>query len=337
MSSLKLRGFLFLSLFLTVPFIFAACSKCSRQNLAQPDVERTFGGQGDDRAFSIDRTLDGGYIIAGDTRSFGAGGQDLYLVKTDDVGTELWSRTFGGSGDDSAREVHALADGGFIIVGHTNSMASGGEDIYLVRTDGDGEEVWSKTLGGAEADRANSIKLVSTGGFILAGETSSSGAGGSDAILIRVDESGDVLWEKVFGGNGRDTAQEVVEMSDGGFAIVGGTLSPGANDSDTYLVTVDSDGNGLLEATYESEGSEIGMALAPDVGGAGFIVVLGQEETIPTDYHVPVARMLVMSVDGEREVAWLRSYIHPDPPVSSVGHSIVPSSSAGGFYPESRA
>ena len=98
-------------------------------------------------AYSVLQTPDGGFIVAGYTGSTGAGGTDAYLVKTDARGTELWSHTFGGPGDDAAYSVLQTPDGGYTIAGYTGSMGAGGTDAYLVKTDARGTELWSHTFG----------------------------------------------------------------------------------------------------------------------------------------------------------------------------------------------
>ena len=120
------------------------------QSPSPPQVQwtRTFGGDGFDSGQSVRQTLDGGYIIAGTTTSFGAGGKDIFLVKTNSAGNLTWSRTFGGQGDDFGYSVQPIPDGGYIIAGYTNSFGAGGMDIYLVKTDSSGNMTWQKTFGG---------------------------------------------------------------------------------------------------------------------------------------------------------------------------------------------
>lgn len=119
--------------------------------------QRTFGGGNDDMAYSVQQTADGGYIITGFTASFGAGGYDAYLVKTDASGNITWQKTFGGVGYDEGRSVQPTADGGYIIAGHTNSFGAGGYDFYLVKTNSSGNMTWSQTFGGVGEDIGYSV------------------------------------------------------------------------------------------------------------------------------------------------------------------------------------
>ena len=160
---------------------------------------KTFGGSGSDNPQSVQQTTDGGFILAGFTTSYGEGDQDCYLVKTDTQGNKEWSRTFGGSEDDKAYSVQQTSDGGFILVGSTESYGDSESDsyiysdCYLVKTDAQGNEEWSKTFGGSEADEAYSVQQTSDGGFILVGSTESYGAGLSDILMIKTDAQGNVV------------------------------------------------------------------------------------------------------------------------------------------------
>jgi hypothetical protein len=141
-------------------------------------------------------TLDGGFIITGITNSVGAGGYDVYLVKTDSLGDTLWSRTYGGTGDDEGMSVKQTLDGGYIIVGWTNSFGAGDYDIYLIRTDSLGDTLWTRTYGGVFNDGGYSVQQTTDGGYIIAGYTNSFGAGGFDVYLIKTDANGYVTVEE---------------------------------------------------------------------------------------------------------------------------------------------
>ena len=114
--------------------------------------EIVFGGPDLDRGVFVSPTKDGGYIAVGVTKSFGKGGEDVYLVKTDSNGEFLWSKTYGGTDQDNGWSVHETPDG-FVLAGFTKSFGAGGFDFYLIKTDSDGEIDWSKTYGGEGDDR----------------------------------------------------------------------------------------------------------------------------------------------------------------------------------------
>jgi hypothetical protein len=153
---------------------------------------KTFGGLSDDEGYSVQQTLDGGYIITGYTRSYGNGLSDWYLIKTDANGDEQWYKTFGGSYDEVARSVQQTFDGGYIITGYTKSAGAGNYDVGLTKTDANGNVQWSKTYGGLDDDRGYSVQQTTDGGYIITGFTKSYGAGNYDVYLIKTDANGNV-------------------------------------------------------------------------------------------------------------------------------------------------
>ncbi|MDY6794633.1 MAG: protein kinase [Actinomycetota bacterium] len=148
----------------------------------------TYGGTKSDLASSLQQTSDGGYILAGYTDSMGEG-RDAWIVKTDDDGNELWSRNYGGPESDSAKSVVQTSDGGYALAGQSDSYGEGG-DGWLVKTDGDGEYMWSEVYGGDYEDGFNSLRQTPDGGYILAGYTVSFGSGMRDAWLLKTDGEG---------------------------------------------------------------------------------------------------------------------------------------------------
>jgi len=235
-----------------------------------PETEwnRTYGGASADNAQSVVQTIDGGYAIAGQTESFGAGGLDYWLVKTDAYGNMQWNKTYGGASTDYACSVVERNDGGYAIAGGTHSFGAGNADFWLIKTDAAGNMEWHQTYGGAGIDWASHLVQTSDGGYILAGLTQSFGAGGEDCWLVKTDSSGNMQWNKTYGGTGNDVAKEVVETSDGGYAIACRTSSFGAGNYDFWLIKTDSAGNVEWSQTYGGPYLEWGRSVVQtDDGG----------------------------------------------------------------------
>ncbi len=203
--------------------------------------EKYFGGSYFDIGYSVQQTMDGGYIIAGRTSSFGAGDSDVYLIKTDPNGDSIWEKTFGGSDYEFGQSVHQTSDGGYIIAGSTRSFGVGESDVYLVKTDSDGNSTWEKTFGGSDYDVGSSVQQTSDGGYIIAGWTKSFGAGGYDIYIIKADSDGNLLWQKALSGSGQASAESIQQTSDGGYIIAGSTTSFGAGYADVYLIKLSSE------------------------------------------------------------------------------------------------
>lgn len=188
---------------------------------------RTYGGGSSDLGYFVQQTFDGGYIIAGCTESFGAGSSDAYLVKTDRNGNEVLSKTYGGANHDECHSARETSDGGYIIVGYTESFGAGGSDVYLIKTDMNGDTLWTKTYGGTRSEAGYSVQQTSDGGYIITGYTGSFALGNSDVYVIKTDAHGDTMWTKTYGGSGDDCGYSIQQTSDGGYVIGGSMYSAG--------------------------------------------------------------------------------------------------------------
>lgn len=220
--------------------------------LGNQQWSKTIGGPQFEYAYDIKYGKNGGNLIAGYTTSSGAGGKDMYIGKTDANGNLVWSKTFGGPGLDIAHCIVETDNLDLLIAGYTESFGKGKGDIYLIKTDQDGNVCWAKTFGGTEAEMARKIKLTKDGNYLLLGTTGSKGAGKSDFNLIKLDTAGNIIWDKTYGSANYQDAFDVIETSDKGFAIVGHGDIHGTDLNQVFLVKADSNGVKKWAKTYGS-------------------------------------------------------------------------------------
>jgi len=209
--------------------------------------EGKFGGSGSDCARNVVQTTDGNYILVGDTKSYGDRYGDVYIVRADSSGNELWHKTYGGSGElDWGNVIEPASGGGFIIVGTTFSFGNGSCDIYLIKVDSSGNQLWFKTFGGKEADYGRSVKPTLDGGYIIVGDTQSYGPndyGTCNVYLIKTDSQGNELWHRTYGYKYDDIGFDVQQTDDGGFIITGFSSNDDSNSkSEIILIKTNSEG-----------------------------------------------------------------------------------------------
>ena len=232
---------------------------------------KTFGGTDLDGASSVQQTSDGGYILAGYTYSYGAGSSDFWLVKTYSDGSKQWDKTFGGTDYDCIFSVQQTSDGGYILAGVTESYGAGNGDLWLVKTDSEGNKQWNRTFGGTDHDWAESVQQTSDGGYILAGVTESYGDGRTDFWLVKTDSKGNKEWDMTFGGTDYDSASSVQQTFDGGYILVGETMSYDAGRTDFWLVKTDSKGNKEWNRTFGGVNKDGGHSVQQTSDG-GYIL-----------------------------------------------------------------
>ncbi len=218
-------------------------------------------GGASDFGQSIQQTTDGGYIITGETEAYSNGPSDLWLIKTDANGDTLWTKTFGDSGWDGGNSVQQTTDGGYIILGVTSSFATAPGDLWLIKTDSNGDTLWTKTYGGTDIDVGTAIQQTSDGGFIITGYTYSCGSGSSDVWFIKTNTNGDTLWTKTYGGSDVDESTAIQQTSDDGYIITGYTLSFGSGSSDVWLIRTDCNGDTLWTETFGGNGEDFGYSV----------------------------------------------------------------------------
>ena len=209
---------------------------------------KKYGGIDQDYGKYVQQTNDGGYIIISDTKSFGAGLNDIWLVKTNSTGDVVWTRTYGGNQDDNSNCVRQTSDEGYIIFGETVSFGSNYWKGWLIKTDEDGDTSWTKLIGENRHYFIQSGKQLPGGSFIFVGYTKASGAGQEDVWLVKTDASGDTIWTKTIGGSKGEVSYCVDVTSDGGYIIAAAAGSFG--NRNCWLIRTDQTGDTIWSKTF---------------------------------------------------------------------------------------
>jgi hypothetical protein len=266
---------------------------------------RTFGRSGNDEGRCVIQTSDGGYAIAGYTpiHPQGFGDNDVWLIKTDHNGYEQWNKTYGGALSDIGMSVLQTDDGGYVIGGYEASFAgTDSDDFYLIKTDQTGNMIWNKTYGGGEPETSYSMIKTNDGGYALAGVTWSFGAGVSDVWLVKTDSTGNMQWNKTYGGSGSDEGWEVIQTADGGYAVAGMTDSYGAGIGDFWLLKTDSTGNLVWSQTYGGSGQDEARSIVQTIDGG--YVLAGNTRSNPTD----ILDAWLIKVNNAGNIQWNKTY-----------------------------
>jgi len=296
-----------------------------------------FGGSFSDAANSFCITPDNGFVLAGYTNSFGASNSDVYWVKTDPNGNEVWSQTFGGSGWENAKDVcNAVGNDGYVSAGYTTSSASNSFDVLLVNIDSNGDVQWIQVYGGDEFDTAESICQTSDNGYLLCGYTSSFGAGEDDIYLIKTDDNGDSLWTKTIGCERSDMGHSIKPTSDGNY-IIGGSTGfydapyPGSNgrNREIYIIKIDEAGDILAENTFwvmdtHQNSFDTGYNICETSDG-GFCVV-----GCTSQHFQELMDVAVLKVDSQLNEVWKTNLEMED--YYDFGYSICEDEGTGNLY-----
>ena len=220
---------------------------------------------------SVQQTSDGGFIAVGsiskslfDVRD----NKDVWLIKFDETGSILWNKTFGGREDDEGTQVQQTSDGGYIIIGETQSFSDDKNDIWLIKTDENGEKLWDKTFGKSGYDSGKEVIQTTDGGYALVGWGNQSGGGSGNVLVMKVDSGGNMLWKRSFGGKGHNYGDGIRQTDDGGFIIIGSSWIPDeSNDYDMWLIKVDKDGDLMWDKKFDGTNSDFGGKIDVTVDG----------------------------------------------------------------------
>jgi hypothetical protein len=224
---------------------------------------KTYGNIKDESSWSILQTKDGGYIITGVSTSFislPTDTENIYIIKTDSNADTLWTRTYGGIGFIEGTDAKQTSDGGYAFFASTRSFGAGGFDYYLIKTNENGDTLWTQVYGGVNDDLFYRLQQTTDKGYLISGYTYSFGAGGADAYIVKTDSLGVLQWSKTYGGSRDDFITDAKQTTDGGFIFTGYTQSYNTNLLDTFttfVIKTNSIGDTLWIKTYGANNTTV--------------------------------------------------------------------------------
>lgn len=260
--------------------------------------QKTLGGTGNDQAFSIQQTTDGGYVVAGFSESNDGdvtgnrGNIDYWIVKLNGFGVIEWQKSFGGTGSDWATSIKQTIDEGFVVVGFSDSNdgditgAHGSDDYWVVKLNSIGGIEWQKSLGGTYYDAACTIQQTTDGGYVVAGQSQSidgdvtGNHGYADYWIVKLNSLGNIEWQKSIGGIYSEYPTSIQQTTDGGYIIIGTSIPLG----DLWLVKISNIGDIEWQKGYGSDGGEGGSSIQQTTDG-GYIIAGGISSTYVTGFH----------------------------------------------------
>lgn len=259
-----------------------------------------YGGSGSEDARGVARTSDGGFVMAGYTRSYGAGGDDMFVVKTDSAGNLLWARAIGDTANDQAYAVAVTPDAGIAVVGYSYSSSSW-HSAVIVKLDADGTFLWARRFyyASTEYDDFYSMVVTPDAGFVLGGrDLSAFGAGVHDLLLVKLNSTGNTVWTRGFRNDGWDDSWSIVNASGGDIVLAGRTEGPGTYDDDILVMRVNATSGALRWARMfrgDSTDWAWGVAGTPDGGFA----VVGNSNSWGSS-------AIILKVDSMGSLSWAK-------------------------------
>jgi len=267
-----------------------------------PGWFKHYGGTSADYAQSIQQTSDGGYIVAGVTKSYTYGNDDFAIYKLDSSGNKVWFKHYGGSDYDYGRSIDQTSDGGYIVAGETSSFTYGNSDFAIYRLDSSGNKVWFKHYGGTDSDYAESIQQTSDGGYIVTGCTQSYSYGYGDFAIYKLDSSGNKVWFKHYGGANEDYGKLIEQTSDGGFVVVGSTYTYSHGNADFAIYKLNSNGNKVWFKHYGGTVSDYAYSIQQTSDGD--YIVAGYTES----YTHGLADFAIYKLNSSGNKIWFKHY-----------------------------
>lgn len=272
---------------------------------------KSYGANEDEQMNTVIPLSDGGSIIAGYTYSFGAGGQDAWLMQLDQEGNVIWEKAYGTQLNDRICSIRTTSDNNVIIVGNMCNADADENDIWVMKCDSDGNILWEERFGWELTEEARGIDETADDGYIIAGKSDSFSSGDVDnqnALLIKFTAENQVSWMRIYGGMEDDEASIILVTDDGDLVFGGNTFSFGAGDSDFWLVKTDSEGEIIWAKAYGKSGEDRLCSLT-QTRDNGFILtgLLDPGGAAGID-HIWVYQ--VMKIDSNGAVMWQKSLVY---------------------------
>jgi len=297
------------------------CYLVKTDNYGEVQWEKTYGGASYEYALKVKETNDGGYLLGGTTLTYGEGSNDYYLIKTDNNGNSQWEKTYGGWNVDVLNDMEQTSDGGYILIGKSQSFTNFSSCVYMIKTDQNGDTLFTKKYGGPDLNWGLSIEITNDNGYIICGKTSSFGAGGQDVYLIRTNESGDTLWTKTYGGDTDDWGNDIIITDDNGFVIAGTTNYDWIDENgDVYVLKTDPEGIIEWEKTYSYTQYEFANRIIK-TSDNGFMLVGATNSFGAGEYD-----LYFLKTDANGDTLWTKTYGYSD---REIGYSVKQPDSGG--------
>lgn len=270
---------------------------------AQIMFERHYGGSGDEAGINALQSSDGGYFVTGSTDSYGLGGFDIYVIRINEYGDPLWSKTYGGAGDDLAISLIQTFDGNYVISGYTDSYGTGNSDVYCLKMDQNGDTIWTKTYGSTGSDQCNSAIECSDGGLFFVGYTPNLLSGYWDVFCIKTDLQGDTVWTRTFNKKNANSGFSAVQTTDGGYLIAATTSTYSvSNSKDVFVIKLNEFGDSLWTKTIDKGLDDWGSCVVEL--GNGDLVVSGRTNSMGYGgYDTFIARY-----NSSGDEIWFKNY-----------------------------
>lgn len=289
--------------------------------------QKEIGGSKIEKGNCVKQTIDSGYIIIANTNSFGAGKDDIYLIKTNANGDTIWTKTYGGSNYEGGSNIQQTFDGGYILAGYSNSFSSGNNNMYLIKTKINGDTSWTKVIGGLYESFGNYVQQTIDSGYIATGGFGSNSI--SDFYLVKTNKTGDTLWTKTYKGlytDSKCSGKSVLQTSDGGFIISGQESNNNQSIRYGWLIKVNSNGIMLWKKNYSGR-NYAGFNSMALTGDGGYMMV-GNTQAVTTGID---ESLLLIRTDSIGDTLWTKYYGGAGPTYGSIssGNSINPTIDGG--------